>query len=143
MNLVVDASVLVGELLRRRGRELLQNPELKLYAAEMVLNETRYELRRRIGFIASQGRLIDVSQEELLAMADRTIDTHIELVAASSYARFEKQARRRIPQDPNDWPTVACALMLPAAIWTQDNDFLGCGCPTWTTTTLLLELSSP
>ena len=91
MNLVVDASVLVGELLRRRGRELLQNPELRLYAAEIVLNETRYELRRRIGLMASQGRLVDVSQDELFAMADRTIETHIELVASSSLVLRDQQ----------------------------------------------------
>ena len=30
---------------------------------------------------------------------------------------------------------------LPAAIWTEDYDFFGCGCPTWTTQTLLLQLN--
>jgi hypothetical protein len=32
------------------------------------------------------------------------------------------------------------ALALDAAILTGDNDFLGCGCPTWTVETLLAEL---
>ena len=33
-------------------------------------------------------------------------------------------------------PAVACALALDAAVWTNDNDFLGAGVPTWTTQTL-------
>lgn len=36
--------------------------------------------------------------------------------------------------------TVAVALALGAAIWTQDCDFIGCGCPTWATETILAEL---
>jgi len=48
MNLVVDVNVLVGELLRSRGRELLQSPEFRLFAAEKVLDETHYELQRRV-----------------------------------------------------------------------------------------------
>ena len=57
----------------------------------------------------------------------------------------EKAARRRVPRDPNDWPVVALALLLDAAILTGDNDFLGCGCPTWTVETLRdqLEGSAP
>jgi predicted nucleic acid-binding protein len=32
--------------------------------------------------------------------------------------------------DPHDWPVVATALDLGAAIWTNDNDFLGTGVAT-------------
>ena len=55
------------------------------------------------------------------------------------YADFETVERRRAPRDPRDWPTVALALTLEAGIWTADADFLGCGAPTWTTETLLLD----
>lgn len=37
--------------------------------------------------------------------------------------------------DPS-WALVGCALALSAAIWTNDNDFLGTGVATWTTETL-------
>ena len=33
--------------------------------------------------------------------------------------------------------TVALALVLKAGIWTSEQDFLGCGLPTWTTETLI------
>lgn len=58
----------------------------------------------------------------------------------SFYPPLEAEARKRIPRDPNDWETVALALALPAAIWTEDYDFFGCGCPSWTTQTLLFQL---
>jgi predicted nucleic acid-binding protein len=57
MKLVVDANILIAELLRKRGRELLRNPRLELYLAEKTREETEYELRKRVGIIVSQGRL--------------------------------------------------------------------------------------
>ena len=48
MMLIVDTNILVGELLRERGQELIQNPALTLYATERILDETQYELRRRM-----------------------------------------------------------------------------------------------
>jgi len=50
MILAIDANVLVGELLRQRGRDLIANPRFTLYVTEQVLSETEYELRRRITF---------------------------------------------------------------------------------------------
>jgi PIN domain len=49
-------------------------------------------------------------------------------------ARVRKHLHQR------DWPTVALAMVLNAGILTGDNDFLGCGCPTWTVETLRAEL---
>ena len=34
MRLVVDANILIAELIRVRGRKLIANPKLKLYMAE-------------------------------------------------------------------------------------------------------------
>jgi predicted nucleic acid-binding protein len=141
MKLIVDASVLVGELSRRRGQELIRHPELTLYVAERALDETYYELTKRITAAVERGRYTKVTGEDILQSARQCLDNHITFVAGSVYARFESEARARIPRDPNDWPTVAAALALEAAIWTQDPDFLGCGCPTWTTETLLIRLN--
>ncbi len=69
------------------------------------------------------------------------VDTRaIEVAPRDTYASLEETALRRVPRDPRDWPTVA--LVLDAAILTGDNDFLGCGCPTWTVETLRHELES-
>ncbi|MGH9187681.1 MAG: PIN domain-containing protein [Acidimicrobiales bacterium] len=52
------------------------------------------------------------------------------------YSALEGEARARSLHDLRDWPVVACALALSAGVWTNDNDVLGNGVPTWTTATL-------
>jgi predicted nucleic acid-binding protein len=63
-------------------------------------------------------------------------------VQAMNYSSDETTARRRMPHDLTDWPTIAVALGLDAAIWTEDRHFHGCGVPCWTTETLTRELAS-
>lgn len=48
MELVVDASVLVGELLRARGVPLIAHPDLTLHISAHAWSEVRHELPRRI-----------------------------------------------------------------------------------------------
>jgi len=55
MMLVVDTNILVKELLRQRGRQLIEHPGLTLYVTERVLDETQYELRRRMTARVSRG----------------------------------------------------------------------------------------
>jgi predicted nucleic acid-binding protein len=66
----------------------------------------------------------------------------IEVIPRGDYDALEEIARRRVPRDPNDWPVVALAISLNAGILTEDHDFLGCGCATWTVETLRSELES-
>lgn len=140
MKLVIDANILVGELLRKRGQELLKNPQLILYIAQKALDETNYELKRRLTIIISQGRLDKALETEILTRATELRENYITPVPLSVYAELEIEAKKRIPRDPNDWETVALSLALSADIWTEDQDFFGCGCPTWTTETLLLQM---
>jgi predicted nucleic acid-binding protein len=56
---------------------------------------------------------------------------------------MEAAARARIiRRDPDDWPTIACALTLDCPIWTEDRDFFGAGVPTWTTDRVELFLAN-
>jgi predicted nucleic acid-binding protein len=141
MILIVDANILIGELLRRKGQELIQNPQFTLYITEKALNETHYELRQRISSMVRQGRVSQIDGENFLKVAQSIIAAKIERIPDSEYSHLETEARNRIPRDPNDWETVAAALLLDVAIWTQDCDFLGCGCPTWTTETLRIRFN--
>ena len=141
MIVVADASVLVGELLRKRGRELFLHPELQVVVAEDQWSETEHELSRRLGIMQSTGRLTPDGRSVLEQSVRTMIDTRaIEIVGREMYAAYERIARRRVPRDSRDWPVVALALLLDAAILTGDNDFLGCGCPTWTIETVRSEL---
>lgn len=130
MILIVDANILIGELLRQRGQILIQNPALMLYITEQVLDEIQYEIQRRIPLMVSRGRLTEANAQLLLAQAIHLIETKVTVITETDYRHLETEARNRIPRDPNDWSTVALALSMNAAIWTQDCDFLGCGCPT-------------
>ncbi|NJK55270.1 MAG: nucleotide-binding protein [Pleurocapsa sp. SU_5_0] len=55
MRLVVDANILVAELIRERGRKLIARPELELYMAEQAWSETTYELNKRIEKMIDRG----------------------------------------------------------------------------------------
>ena len=111
------ASFLVAELLRRRGRELLSHPELSVVAAEDQWEEAEHELARRLDILESRAVLSNERRQDL-----------------------ERDVRALIDEKVvEDWPTVALAMALDAAILTADNDYLGCGCPTWTVETLTAQ----
>ena len=137
MNLVVDASVLVGEVLRARGLALLTHPGLTLFQLAHAVSETRHELRRRGALMARGAPSDEATAQQLIENALALLDARVLHVAEGDYAYQEAAARPRIPRDPNDWPLVALALHLgEAPILTLDGDFLGCGLPTWTPDTL-------
>jgi predicted nucleic acid-binding protein len=143
--LVVDANILVGELLRVRGRELFEKDILRLHISEQALDEALHEMSRRAGRIVEQGRASRQAADAILDDARGIVERRISPIPSEVYAGFEEQAAYRIPRDPDDAPTVALALALGGdeghcGIWTNDGDFLGCGLPTWTTDTLLAHL---
>ncbi len=141
MIIVADASVLVGELLRDRGRNLILHPQVQLVDAEHQWSEVEHELERRLSIMESRGRISAERRSVLEGAVQHLVDVQgIELIPRTAYEQFEEAARRRVPRDPNDWAPVALAMALDAGILTGDNDFLGCGCPTWTVETLRAEL---
>ncbi len=136
MLLVVDTSVLVGDLLRAKGRQRLGDPRLELFIPEHMLAEVHVELPRRIGAFASSRGLSTVDRDDLVVVSLHSVDNNLAVVATEIYYPFRDEALARSQRDQSDWPAVACALALDGAIWTNDNDFLGTGVPTWTTQTL-------
>lgn len=136
MRLVVDTSVLVGELLRAPGRNRLGDERLVLFLPEQMWGETRVELPRRItAFIRRRG-LDPRLGDELAAACLAAVEANIVILDEGVYAALEEEARERSLRDSEDWPVVASALALNAGVWTNDNDFLGTGVATWTTDTL-------
>lgn len=141
MRLVVDAKILVAELIRVRGRKLIARKDLELYMAERAWSETIYELDKRINIMIQKNVFSQSVGRGLLQDALELAELRVSIIPHEIYASYETIARNRIPRDPNDWFTVALALAMDAAIWTTDNDFLGCGIATWTTDTLLIHLA--
>lgn len=136
MRLVVDTSVLVGELLRALGRERLGDARLELFLPEQMWAETQRELPRRIRAFARRRGIEPRLVDEVLAFALAAVEQNVAVLDEAIYSALEVEARARSVRDPRDWPVVASALALSAAIWTNDNDFLGTGVATWTTETL-------
>jgi hypothetical protein len=102
-------------------------------------------MNRRAARIVEQGRADRASADAMLDYARSIVERQVVPVPREVYAGLEEQAAYRIPRDPDDVPTVALAFALGGdegrcGIWTNDNDFLGCGIPTWTTDTLLSHL---
>lgn len=142
MRLVVDASVLVAEVLRVRGRELLTHPTLDLAVPEETWGETEHELRKRVALLAERGIFPPVRATQVLEEALATVAARATLVSPDVYADRMEEARRRIPRDPHDASVVALALALNCGIWTGDRDFFGCGVAVWITETLLAHLEA-
>jgi predicted nucleic acid-binding protein len=129
VDLIVDASALVGELLRRRGRRILTHPEIDLYMASPQWDEAMHELTRRVRHVAER---LGLDAEELLKEAQALAEATIEAVPEEIYAALEEEAGKRV-EDPDDVPTVALAWAFGADVWTYDQDFFGSGVATCTT----------
>lgn len=141
MRLVVDTSVLVGDLLRASGRDRLGDDRLELFIPEQMWDETNVEIPRRVRSFARRRALEATVADLLVSRCIEAVEANVVVLEEAVYSAIEEEARARSLRDPDDWPVVASALALTAGIWTNDNDFLGTGVPTWTTDTLQVWLS--
>jgi predicted nucleic acid-binding protein len=136
MRLVVDTNVLVADLLRAAGRERLADDRIELFLPEQMWDEPHVELPRRVAAFGRRRDLSEGARAALLTSLLEAIEANVAVVDEAVYAAYEDEARARSVRDPDDWPLVACALALEAAVWTHDGDLLGTGVATWSTTTL-------
>jgi len=80
VRLVVDANILVAELIRKRGRELIVRRELELYIAEKAWDEACYELSKRIAKMVQKGILDKDLGENLLIDALTLAEAKVSLI---------------------------------------------------------------
>jgi predicted nucleic acid-binding protein len=134
--LVLDANIMLRAVLGVRVRSLIET-----YCEDVPLFIPAHcvvEVREYLPSLCARRNWDTGPSLDLLD----TLLTLVRKVETGFYADFEEQARRRIGfRDINDWPVVALALSLDAAIWTEDADFFGSGLPTWTTETVEIYLS--
>ena len=123
--LVLDANILVRAVLGVRARGLLER-----YATEtafFVPEHAIAEVQEHLPAILLKRRL---PTEPALSVLER-VRVVLQELPLPFYADREAQARARLA-DPEDWPVLACALVLDCPIWTEDRDFFGTGVATWT-----------
>jgi len=113
MRVVVDANVMFSALIRRAATtDLLFSDKLELYAPEFLFTEIdKHRLEILSKSELSKSRF---EQALLLALSEVNIVRH-ELLKG-----FIVEAKRVCP-DPNDVFYFAVALMLGAAIWSNDK----------------------
>lgn len=140
MQLVVDASTLVAEALRKRGHRLLSHAGVDLIAPVDVWQETAHELRKRAVHIAERHYLDSAAATRLLDGVLALVTASVTIVPQAVYQDRLGEAAGRIPRDHRDTPVVALALTLHCGIWTGDYDFFGCGLPVWATEVLINHL---
>ena len=114
----------------------MEDSRLRLFAPEQLRAETAVEIPRRIAAFARARALAAPAAESLKEECLQVFEANVTVLEVAAYTALEDEALARSQRDPNDWPVVACAIALDAAVWTNDNDFLGTGVPTWTTATL-------
>jgi len=138
---VLDANILIRFAIGRQVPRLLAT-----YAAtvDFLAPETAFvEAKRNLPTILRARGLPGVGEVATLAALDAAADI-ITAVPASSYEPMRAAALARIgPRDPDDWPVLACALLLHCPIWTEDQDFFGVGVPIWTTARVEVYFTDP
>jgi len=126
---VADANVVLSALIGGRAREVFASPAgPECIAAQAVADEVAEHLP-----VLAARRGLDAS---LLLAALSVIP--VEWQPPEVYEPQREEAERRIGQrDPDDWPTVAVALVRDLPIWSQDKDMQESGLIVYTTGDLL------
>jgi len=125
--LVLDANILLRGIFGLRIRDLLASHQetVEFFTPDVCIEEAL----RHIPAIAQHKRVDPV---QVTADLHQLVHLCVSIVDRTLYEEYEEAARIRISaRDPDDWPIVATALLLNAPIWTEDQDFFGCGVATW------------
>jgi len=118
MNLTIDANILVNELTREGDirRSLLMHPALeRLYIAEYTWDEASHVIDNRLRSWVRRGKLIERDADRHRTISTIFAEFRCTIVVESIYAPFEREARLRIPGDPDDWHIVALAMAV--GVW--------------------------
>ena len=138
--IVLDANVLMRAVLGRRVAGLLEAfaPRVTFLAPDVAFDDVGEHLAAVLG---KRGELaaLQPALDKLMALR-----IAVQAVDPIEYATMKPAALARIgPRDPDDWPVLACALLLDCPIWTEDRDFFGTGVATWTTALVELYFNDP
>lgn len=104
--LVVDTSVLVGGLLRRKGRERLGDERVEPFLAAQTWGEARAELPRRFNAFARRRGIAAASADDLIRLCLDAVEANVAVVDEAVYSALEDEARSRSRRDARDWPLV-------------------------------------
>ncbi len=125
--IVLDANILIRAVLGKRVRELIfgHSQTVKFFAPDIAYADARKYLPALL-----KKRGVDATAAMLVL--DR-LEGIVQSIDAELYDGMQPQALQRIAaRDADDWPVLACAMILGCPVWTEDADFFGTGVATWT-----------
>lgn len=134
--LVLDANILIRAVLGRHVRHLILDhaATVRFYAPDVAYADARHYLP---GLLIKRG----IDAQPALDVLDH-LETLVRPLEAGLYESVQAEALRRIAtRDADDWPVLACALILDCPVWTEDADFFGTGVATWTSDRVALYLT--
>lgn len=134
--LVLDANILIRAVLGQRVRDLIfaHADTVRFYAPDVAYADARHYLP---DLLARRG----IEALPALEVLDR-LEILVRPLEAGWYESARVEALRRIAtRDADDWPVLACAMILDCPVWTEDADFFGCGVATWTSDRVRLYLT--
>lgn len=136
-SIVLDANILIRAVLGKRVRDLILThaKTTQFFAPDVAYADARKYLP---ALLQKRGVPPDaaIASLDYLEMLVFPLDRDL-------YGGVRDEALRRIAvRDANDWPVLACALVIGCPVWTEDADFFGTGVATWTSDRVGLYLTS-
>ena len=132
MKIAADANVLLSAVIGGRARLVLDHPEID----EVVTTESTFAEVRE--YAVQLGRKKKLAPDMILLTVAAL---PVSIVSAEVYQTAMTDARRLIGwRDPDDVEILAMTLHLKIPLWSNDNDFEGCGIERFTTAEILRKL---
>lgn len=125
--LVLDANILIRAVLGTKVRELIFTyaSSIKFFAPDIAYADARKYLP---SLLEKRG----VDSAAAMSVID-SLEYVVQVIDLELYLPMKKQSLKRIAnRDADDWPVLACAMLIACPIWTEDADFFGTGVATWT-----------
>jgi len=126
--IILDANILIRAVLGKKVRDLivLNADSVKFFAPDIAYVDARKYLPDIL-------KKRNINDSAAMSVLDQ-LETIIHPIDIVLYQNMQQKALQRIAfRDADDWPVLACAMMLGCPVWTEDADFFGTGVATWTT----------
>ena len=132
MKIAADANALLSAVIGGRARLVLTHPEIE----EVVTTEATFAEVKEYAFLL--GRKKKLTPDTILLTVAAL---PVRIISPEVSADAMDEARRLIGwRDPDDVEILSLALHFKIPLWTNDNDFEGCGIERFTTAEILRKL---
>lgn len=125
--IVLDANILIRAVLGKRVRKLIFDhaSTIQFFAPDIAYIDARKYLP---GLLKKR----NVDGNAAMQVLDY-LEKFVRPINADLYESMKQPALQRIAmRDADDWPVLACAMVLNCPVWTEDTDFFGTGVAIWT-----------